>query len=163
MQDGEMPLDPQDLDLGSLALFVGNAAAARVQAELEAAGFTGLRSSHGYLFQHLVEAEPTIGELAALMRMTQQAVSKTVAELEGLGYVERVPDARDGRIRRIRLTARGTDAINAARRSRAGLDELVRARFGDDRLAEARAVLAEVLDALGGVEEVRLRRVRPPR
>jgi DNA-binding MarR family transcriptional regulator len=163
MQDGEMPLDPQDLDLGSLALFVGNAAAARVQAELEAAGFTGLRSSHGYLFQHLVEAEPTIGELAALMRMTQQAVSKTVAELEGLGYVERVPDARDGRIRRIRLTAWGRDAIDAARRSRAGLDELARTRFGDDRLDQARTVLVELLDALGGVDEVRLRRVRPPR
>ena len=158
-----MPVDPRHLDLGSLALFVGQAAAARVQADLDAAGLTGLRIAHGYLFQHLIEEEPTVGELAERMRLTQQAVSKTVAELEGLGYLERVADARDGRIRRIRLTRRGEEAVAAARRFRAGLDDLARARLGDDRVEVTRAVLIDLLDALGGTEPIRLRRVRPPR
>jgi DNA-binding MarR family transcriptional regulator len=37
----------------------------------------------------LVEGPKSIGALAEPMGVTQQAVWKTVAELEGLGYVER--------------------------------------------------------------------------
>src|SRR5204863_3802125 len=99
-----MPVLPAALDLGYLAQFVGAAFASAVQERLAAEGFDGLRFSHGYLVQHLVEGERTIGELAERLEVTQQAVSKTVAELEGLGYLERLADAADARVRRVRLT-----------------------------------------------------------
>ena len=76
----------------------------------DARGFTGLRFSHGFLVQRLVEAEQAIAALAAALEVTQQAVSKTVAELEGLGYVRRRPDPRDARVRLVvahRPRARG--------------------------------------------------------
>src|SRR4051794_17063565 len=109
MQDGPMApsLDPQQLDMGTLALFVGQAAATLVQEQLADQGFGDLRFSHGYVFQHLIDAEPTVGELAAHLAVTQQGASKAVAELEHLGYCERAPDAADARIRRVRLTDRG--------------------------------------------------------
>ncbi|MBA9004306.1 MarR family winged helix-turn-helix transcriptional regulator [Thermomonospora cellulosilytica] len=155
--------EPQDLDTGTLALFVGFAAAESVQAALAAAGFGDLRFSHGYVFQHLIDAEPTVGDLATGLGMTQQGASKAVLELEGLGYVERVPDPRDARIRRVRLTGRGRAAIDAARTARAELEERLRQRCGTGALDAARTVLADLLDELGGTAAVRRRAVRPPR
>jgi DNA-binding MarR family transcriptional regulator len=156
-------LDPLQLDTGTLALFVGQAAAALVQEQLAAQGFGDLRFSHGYVFQHLIDGEPTVGELATQLGMTQQGASKAVAELERLGYCERVPGAGDARIRRVRLTGRGQDAVAAARRARADVDERLASRFGEQRLAEHRELLARLLDELGGTAAVQRRAVRPPR
>ncbi|MFC9844563.1 MarR family winged helix-turn-helix transcriptional regulator [Streptomyces sp. NPDC060223] len=159
----QQPVAPQDLDTGTLALFVGSAAADRIQQQLDGQGFGDLRISHGYVFQHLIEGQPTVGELAAKLEMTQQGASKAVADLERLGYTERVPDPRDARIRRIRLTGRGRSAVDAARRARRVQDRRLAERVGEQRLAELRAVLAELLDELGGTEAVRRRAVRAPR
>ncbi|MGI8335102.1 MarR family winged helix-turn-helix transcriptional regulator [Actinomadura scrupuli] len=154
---------PADLDTGSLALFAGLAAADEVQRELDRQGFTGLRFSHGYVFQHLIDAEPTIGELAGKLAMTQQGASKAVAELQNLGYLERAADPRDARVRKVRLTSRGRDAVAAARRSRAALDERLAGRYGPERLAAIRAVLVDLIDDLGGTDAIRRREVRAPR
>ncbi len=152
---------PAELDIGSLALFVGLAAAERVRERLAGEGYADLRFSHGYVFQHLVEGEPTISELAARLEMTQQGASKTVAELEGRGYVERFPDPSDARIRRVRLTGRGRAAVEAARRIRAAQEASLAEAHGAERLAGAHALLVELLEALGGAEAVRRRGVRP--
>lgn len=156
-------MDPRALDLGHLALFVGLAFAERVRAELAAAGFSELRVAHGFLIQHLIGAERTIGELAARLQVTQQAASKAVAELEALGHVERAPDPADARVRRVRLSARGRAAVTRARRARAALQKRLAARHGEDALERCRAVLADVLEGLGGAEAVRSRRVLAPR
>jgi DNA-binding MarR family transcriptional regulator len=158
------PVLPGDLDTGTLALFVGFAAAAVVQESLEAQGFSGLRFSHGYVFQHLVgDTGPTVGDLAPKLGVTQQAASKTVAELERLGYVERLADPRDARIRHVHLTRRGHEAVAAARRAREALESRLAERGGKKRLEECRELLTELLDELGGTPAVRLRQVRPPR
>lgn len=157
------PVLPSDLDTGTLALFVGFAAAAAVQEGLEGHGFSGLRFSHGYVFQHLVgDTRPTVGELASMLGVTQQAASKTVAELERLGYVERLADPRDARIRHVHLTRRGHGAVAAARRAREALESRLAERGGKKRLDACRELLAELLDELGGTPAVRLRQVRPP-
>jgi DNA-binding MarR family transcriptional regulator len=157
-------VDPRTLDTGTLALFVGSAAAALVQEDLAARGFSGLRVSHGYVFQHLIDdAGPTVGDLANRLDMTQQGASKAVTELERLGYVERLADPRDARIRHVHLTRRGRDAVAAARRARESLERRLRERGGEQRLAECRALLADLLDELGGTSAVHHRAVRPPR
>ena len=53
-----------------------------------------VRYSHGFLFQQLVEGPRPVGEIAANLGVTSQAVSKMARELEALGYVERVADPR---------------------------------------------------------------------
>jgi DNA-binding MarR family transcriptional regulator len=155
--------EPATLDLGHLALFVGYAFAGAVQERIAEAGFEGLRFSHGFVVQHLIDGERTIGELAERLEVTQQAASKTVAELEALGYLERVADPEDARIHRVRLSARGSAVVAATRKARAALERKLEARHGARGVAAARAVLAGVLDSLGGVEAVRGRRVLPPR
>ncbi|MFF4652282.1 MarR family winged helix-turn-helix transcriptional regulator [Streptomyces sp. NPDC001380] len=159
---------PADLDTGTLSLLAGFAAADLVQAALAREGFGDLRFSHGYVFQQLVAADPTVGDptvgdLAAALGMTQQGASKAVAELEGLGYTERVPDPRDARVRRVRLTPRGRAAVEAARRARADLEDRLARRWGAGRLAEVRELLAGLLEETGGADAVRRRQVLPPR
>ena len=112
-------VDPLQLDTGTLALFVGQAAAALVQEQLAAQGFGDLRFSHGYVFQHLIDGEPTVGELAAQLGMTQQGASKAVAELERLGYCERVADAADARVAGSVRADRGPGARRPPRGRRA--------------------------------------------
>src|SRR5919108_5838781 len=115
----ERPVEEPELDLSLAALFAGYALNDEVQRRLHSAGFKGLRFSHGFLVQHLVAGERSVGELAELMGITQQAVSKTVGELETLGYLERRARAADARVRLVTLTRRGREAIETAREARA--------------------------------------------
>ncbi|WP_224241013.1 MarR family winged helix-turn-helix transcriptional regulator [Hyalangium gracile] len=150
------------LDLGYLALFVGMRVNELTLEELHAAGFTGLRHSHGFVFQHLLAGARSVSELATLLEVTQQAASKTVAELEQLGFIEDTPSP-DARVRRVKLSARGLAAVEQGRAVRAELERRFERSHGRKAIEDARKLLARVLDSLGGAEAVRARRVRPPR
>jgi DNA-binding MarR family transcriptional regulator len=158
----QSPEPVPELDLSLAALFAGWALTDEVTRRLTARGFTGLRFSHGFLVQRLVESEQSIAALAHALDVTQQAVSKTVAELEGLGYVRRRPDPRDARVRLVALTDRGRAAVEAAREERATVVEALRERLGPRRVDAATRVLREVLEVHGTAAAVRARRVRPP-
>ncbi|APR86378.1 Transcriptional regulator, MarR family protein [Minicystis rosea] len=151
----------ESLDVGHLALFVGMAVDAEVIEALKRAGFDSLRQSHGFVVQHLVEGPRTVGEIARLLGITQQAVSKSVRELADTGYVEGV-ESEDGRVRRVQLSARGKASVAASRAARRKIEQRLARVCGDEALADARKVLAKALEALGGAEAVRKRRVRPP-
>lgn len=154
-------LDPRTLDLAHLALFVGNAFNARVIAAL---GDDRLRESHGYLVQHLIEGPRSIGELAKALGVTQQAVSKAVAEMGGLLEDAPVPSTgADRRVRWVQLSARGRAVVQRTRATRRRLDARLRRALGAARVDAARTVLVDALDQLGGLDAVRRRGVRPPR
>ncbi|KOV84181.1 hypothetical protein ADL03_18000 [Nocardia sp. NRRL S-836] len=140
----------------TLAWLAGSSANRAVLAELHELGHEGVRNSHGYVVQHLVAGSPTVGELAEALGVTQQAASKHVLELERLGYVTRVPDPADSRVRRASLTADGRRLVEDSRRVRARLDERLRATKA------AKEALVRLLDLTGGIENVRHRRVGLP-
>jgi DNA-binding MarR family transcriptional regulator len=152
----------EQLDLGYLALFLGMRVNELTLEAIHAAGFTGLRHAHGFVFQHLLGEARSISELATLLEVTQQAASKTVAELKQLGFVEETPSA-DARVRRVRLSARGQAAVEEGRAVRAKLEQGFERSYGKRAVEEARQLLAQVLASLGGAEAVRSRRVRAPR
>lgn len=156
-------IDFGDLDLGHLALFVGHAVNTEVERALADKGYGDLRASHGYLVQHLVAGPRPIGDLAQRMGVTQQAVSKAVAELESLGYLERAADDDDKRVTRVGLAPRGREVVAVARRTRVALEKRLVKSQGEAAVAAARATLASVLELLGGADAVRERRVRQPR
>ncbi|NUT91422.1 MAG: MarR family transcriptional regulator [Saccharothrix sp.] len=156
------PLDPAGIDLATLAWLAGGAANAAILAELREAGHAGVRTSHGYVVQHLLTGSPTVSELADLLGVTQQAASKHVLELERLGYVERVPDPADSRVRRARLTERGHEMVDDARRIRRRLDARLKALVGEDAADATRRALTVLLDLTGGTASVVARRVVPP-
>ena len=118
-------------------------------ARLAAEGYPGVRRSHGYVFQHLVAGEPTIGALAGALGITQQGASKQVRELEELGYVERRAPEGDARARTVRLTTRGRLALAAGREIRARIEAGLVDRLGAEKVAAAKEVLAELLEISG--------------
>jgi DNA-binding MarR family transcriptional regulator len=158
----EREFDPAAADLSLAALFAGWALADEIQRRIAADGMADLRFADGVLFQHLVAGPRTIGSLAERLGVTQQAASKAVADLERRGYVRREPDPDDRRVRRVALTARGKAAIEAGRRHRAALEAELAERLGPRRVESARRTLVDALEALGGADAVRCRRVRPP-
>ena len=111
---------------------------------LEAEGHPQVRHAHGCVFRYIDVDGSRLTELAAQSGVTKQAVGEFVDELEGYGYVERVPDPLDGRAKIIRLTARGRDARQAALRIFDDMEREWAERFGERRIAEMR----EVLEAL---------------
>jgi len=155
-------MEPVDLDLPTLTPLVGNAVVRMLLTRVARDGHTGLRPSHGYLIQRLVEDEPTISGLAASLGITQQGASKQVRELEELGYVERRQLPADGRVRGVRLTDRGREVLEAGRRARAELEAELVAQVGKKDTETARRVLAALLEIIGLGDDVRRRSVPIP-
>jgi DNA-binding MarR family transcriptional regulator len=79
----------------------------RVRATLRERGHTGLQPSHQAVFVGLGASGTRLTDLANRAQMTKQAMGQLVDDLERLGYVERVPDLRDGRAKIVRLTETG--------------------------------------------------------
>ena len=151
------------VDLSLSSLFAGWAMADEIQRRLAADGMGDLRFADGFVFQHLVEGPLTIGALAERLEVTQQAASKSVADLERRGYVARTTDPGDARARLVTLTARGRAAIESARRHRAALVAELAERLGPRRVEAGARLLDDVVADLGADAAVRGRRVRAPR
>jgi DNA-binding MarR family transcriptional regulator len=138
-------------------------ATAAVTRRLDAAGFADLRPAHGYVFQHLVEGPVRVTELARKMGMTAQGASKSVIELERMGYVIRESDPGDQRNRPVALTPRGWRAIEASRAARAAVNADLLVAAGPGASEELLAMLQRLADRTGGLRELLARRLRPER
>ena len=139
-------VESADLDLPTLVTLTGPAIISRVLQGIADAGHSGVKPSHGYVIQRLVTEEPTVGALAESLGMTQQGASKQVNDLEQLGYVERVGDENDLRVRYVRLTANGRAVLDAGRQARADLEREVVARVGQRKVNAAKAALVALLE-----------------
>lgn len=156
-------VEPLDLDLATLSWLAGSAANEFLLASIQKGGHPHLRISHGYVFQMLIDGPKNIGTLAEQLGVTQQAASKVVAELTRHGYLTSQTCPDDRRIRQIALSKRGEEAVEAARLTRTELEARLLATLDAETMASARRALACLLDATGGVEATRRRRVRPPK
>jgi DNA-binding MarR family transcriptional regulator len=160
--DDRTRVDPAQLDVAYLGFFLGLRVNELVREKGVAAGFHGMRESHGYFLQHLIESDRSITELARRMNVSQQAASKSIAELVKHGVVESRP-ATDRRARRVRLSKHGWDAVHFSRRARQTIEARLRRAVGDKSYGDAKATLVACLDVLGGLSRVRRRLVRSPR
>lgn len=111
-----------------------------------------LRPSTAQVIPNLPADGLRMTELAARLRLTLQRAGQLVAELEEVGYLERVPDPTDGRARRVVYTRRGRSLIR-------DIDEITRetmALFGEalgaDRFERLCALLAELDVAVNGAD-----------
>lgn len=136
----EISMEPM---LGALLRAPLRALAQRVAADLAAAGFTDLRESHLVVFQQLGLEGNRLTELAAGAQMTKQSMGALVDDLQRWGYIERIPDATDGRARIIRRTSRGWEVEKVARASVGAFDAEWSRRVGVERMREFRSVLEE--------------------
>src|ERR671924_1977489 len=104
-----------DLPLIGLLAEVQGAVSDELYGQLHERGYGDIRPAHGCVFGFIERTGGArLTALADRSGLTKQAVGEAVADLEGLGYVERVPDPGDGRAKIIRLNERGREAAAAA-------------------------------------------------
>lgn len=111
---------------------------------MPAAGFPGIRPTHCQVLRGLEPGESRLTDLAAAARMTKQSMVAVVDHLESAGYVERVADGTDGRVKAIRLTPDGRRAAEAIGDIGARIEQEWAQRIGHQRLDELREALAEI-------------------
>ncbi|MDP9343320.1 MAG: MarR family transcriptional regulator [Actinomycetota bacterium] len=115
-------------------------------------GYPDARAGHAAVFMNIDRRAGTrLTELARRARMSKQGMMLLVDDLEGRGYVRRVPDPEDGRAKVVRLTARGRRYVAEARRTLLAVEGRARRQLGDRRYDQLRSSL-EML--IGEEEEI---------
>ena len=109
-------------------------------------GYTDIRPGHGCVFRFIDDDGTRLTELAERSGLTKQAVGEVVADLEELGYVERVPDPADRRAKTIVLTRRGRDALAAGRQIFVDIEQRWIEEFGEERMAQLRQTAEMLVD-----------------
>jgi DNA-binding MarR family transcriptional regulator len=130
-----------DLPLIGLLAELKGAISDELFGHLDKRGYGDLRPAHGCVIGYLKGAGDRLTALAERSGLTKQAVGEAVADLERLGYVERVPDPVDGRAKIIRLTERGKEATAEAAEIFAGIEARFAAEVGEERFEEFRETL----------------------
>ncbi len=139
------PSSERDFQIGALLNIPAFELQKRVEAALEEAGMGDLRRAHHPVLQHLDEDGSRVTDLADRMRVTKQAVAYLVDYLERRGYLERVPDPRDGRAALLRRTERAWEVHRIARRVVEDVQREWADHLGEARMRELRALLKDLV------------------
>ena len=108
-----------------------------------------LRASHAALLPHLTSEGVRGADLAKKLRVTKQAVSQLVAELEYWGVVEQVDDPKDGRAKLVRFTRKGEQSLLQGLAVLGELEQELELQIGKRRMQELHTALIALEDALG--------------
>ncbi len=74
---------------------------------LAEAGWDDVRPSYGFVLLSLRDRESSVSDLAGLMGVSKQAMSKLLDQMAAGGYVTRVTSTADARLRTVALAPRG--------------------------------------------------------
>ncbi len=96
------------------------------------------------------------------MGVTQQEASKSIGELVRLGYLDRLPDPADARVRRVGLSERGRAAVVTTRRIRAEVGAELATALGATTTAALHEAAEAALAWAGGADAAQARRVVQP-
>lgn len=119
---------------------------AAAQSELSPLGVTLAQ----YAVLSVADAEPGLSgaELARDCMLTPQTVNEIVSLLAAAGLLERRPDAKDKRLRRMFVTEAGRDLLSRARPTVHAVERRMTASLGDAELALLRGWLTDCAGSL---------------
>ncbi len=119
-------------------------ALAKLSERVQEQGFTELTDAHYAIwrFEGPHGRRPT--EIALATGLSKQAVNDLLGQLERWGYLERVPDPKDGRGRIVHLTERGHAARAAVIAAGRAVEADWRERVGEPEWTTFRAVLQRI-------------------
>jgi DNA-binding MarR family transcriptional regulator len=113
--------------------------------ELLDRGYAGFRRADGAWVRILAHEPCSLSELASIVGVSPQAVTKAADTLEERGYVVRRPDANDRRKIVLELTASGGAYAAAVDEAVDAIDERIRERVDAADLEAATRVLEAIL------------------
>jgi DNA-binding MarR family transcriptional regulator len=113
----------------------------RMQEEMVGRGFPWHGEARGEVLAHVGPSGTSQAVLAERMGMTKQAVQQLVDQLVAERVVKRVPDADDGRAKRIELTALGRRDFAERNKVKRAIERRYRRTLGDNRFAQLQKAL----------------------
>jgi DNA-binding MarR family transcriptional regulator len=108
---------------------------------LIAAGYTDIRAAHNRVFAYLDVKGTPLTALAERAQMTHPSMSELVTGLVRSGYLERISDPTDGRVRLVRLTPAGRALQRRALAEIADIESTLLKRLGPTPAKDFRAAL----------------------
>lgn len=135
--------------VGLLAFYPYRAMERRVLDALAEAGFSDITPAQSRVFQRLdPRGGVRITDIAAQAHVTKQTATFLVDQIERAGYVRRVPDPGDARVRRVELTTRGTEICRLAKQTEVTVEAEWEQHLGADwpQLVRLLRRLAEVTE-----------------
>lgn len=132
---------------------VSNALRSSVGEEIESRGHH-LKASTPQVIVNLPIDGLGLSELATRLRLTLQRTGQLVAQLEELGYVERVLDESDGRAKRVVYTERGRKLLQDIDAADASITKEVSSVLGEKRFARLCRDLETLDREINGPDDV---------
>ena len=104
-----------------------------------------MRPAYGFVLLATRDDSTTSTELANVLGVSKQAVSKLVDAMEDAGYVRRSPGVRDARERSVELADRGHRLLDAVEQAYRDLEAEWSVVIGERALEQTRRNLAKVV------------------
>lgn len=124
----------------------------RVLAQLRSAGHTRVGMSHSVVLRHLDFAGTPLSVITRRAGVSRQAIAKVAAQLQDLGYARTVSDARDRRIRVLKLTRKGMRLVTDALDAYDSVEREFAERIGRRRLEDLRSTLQQITATVGAAQ-----------
>jgi DNA-binding MarR family transcriptional regulator len=141
--DGTAGAPPPPL-IGALLRMPFETVRERMLAGLHERGFNDLVAAHLDVFQYPGPENQRPSDLAKQARISKQALNYLLGQIEQLGYLERRQDAKDQRVKRVHLTARGRAAVRAIREIVREVEADWERQLGPRRFAHLRDLLEQL-------------------
>ena len=146
MTDDEMPWY-QQVVFPALLRASRRTYGAAIRDELGSAGFGDVPRNGSYVLGSLARTGTPLASVIAELGVSKQAAGQLVDTLVVRGYLERTPDETDRRRLTVSLTEQGALAAAASRAAVERVDAEVLAAVGQEKVDNAREVLAALIDA----------------
>ena len=124
----------------------------RFTLEMGAMGYDWFAEARGNLLQHIGSNGIAQLELAARTGISKQAVQQQLDELVHDGIVERVPDPKDARRKRIQLTKAGMEVLEKANFVKMKIETYYEKRLGKEAMAHLKEALSSLIGDESGTD-----------
>ena len=95
----------------------------------------------------------TLSELAKIMNQSMPALSQRISKLEGMGYVQRMPDQKDRRTTWIRLTPSGSQLLSSSFENLVSKMNYIMEQLGEEDTRLTFRVLEQLAQILEGMSD----------
>lgn len=141
-------LPDRERTLGSLLRLPYNELQDAVYGALPEHGFDDLRAAHSAVFRHMEPNGMRMTALAERAGMTKQSMAYLVESLREAGYLTVVADPADGRAKLVRLTRRGSKAVETLIALSKQFEDWLAGAMGVANMKRLRALLEQAAGAL---------------
>ena len=90
--------------------------------------------------------QPTISQIAARLQINKASVTPAIQKLARLGYVTKVPSARDKRAVHVHLTAAAWQLVDAKIQALMAYGDFIRSALSDDEAGQLEHILTKLVN-----------------